>query len=106
MRAGQGSRRSREPSSSPFPSASSRGSSGRASVGPKSPNLSSSCARPDDGDDGRAAALGDPTLELASRLGDGLYVDASGRPVELPRDLGRAITAVTANGEEVAVLIH
>jgi signal transduction histidine kinase len=53
-----------------------------------------------------AAALGDPTLELAYRLGDGLYVDASGRPVELPRDPGRAITAVMANGEEVAVLIH
>jgi signal transduction histidine kinase len=53
-----------------------------------------------------AGALSDPTLELAYRLGDGLYVDAAGRTVELPRDPGRAITAVTAGGEEVAVLIH
>jgi signal transduction histidine kinase len=53
-----------------------------------------------------AGALSDPTLEIAYRLGDELYVDAAGRPVELPRDPGRAITAVTAGGEEVAVLIH
>jgi signal transduction histidine kinase len=53
-----------------------------------------------------AAALDDPTLELAYRLGDRQYIDASGRPVELPDDPGRAITAVTAGGEEVAVLIH
>jgi signal transduction histidine kinase len=53
-----------------------------------------------------ARALGDPTLEIAYKLGDDLYVDAAGRPVELPREPGRAITAVTAAGEEVAVLIH
>jgi signal transduction histidine kinase len=53
-----------------------------------------------------AGALSDPTLEIAYRLGDGLYVDAAGRPVELPRDPGRAVTAITAGGEEVAVLIH
>lgn len=53
-----------------------------------------------------AKALGDPTLEIAYRLGDGLYVDASGRAVELPRDAGRAVTAITAGGEEVAVLVH
>ena len=53
-----------------------------------------------------ARALGDPTLEIAYRLGDGLYVDAAGRSVELPRDPGRAVTAVTAGGEEVAVLVH
>jgi signal transduction histidine kinase len=53
-----------------------------------------------------AEALSDPTLEIAYRLGDGLYVDAAGRPVELARDPGRAITPVTAGGEEVAVLIH
>jgi signal transduction histidine kinase len=53
-----------------------------------------------------AGALGDPTLEIAYRLGDGLYVDPAGRPVELPRDPGRAVTAVTAGGEEVAVLVH
>ncbi|MFL5955387.1 MAG: sensor histidine kinase [Gaiellaceae bacterium] len=53
-----------------------------------------------------AEALGDHTLELAYRLGPGLYVDAAGRPVELPRDPSRAVTAVTAGGEEVAALIH
>jgi signal transduction histidine kinase len=53
-----------------------------------------------------ASALSDPTLEIAYRLGDELYVDAAGRPVELPRDPNRAITAITAGGEEVAVLIH
>jgi signal transduction histidine kinase len=53
-----------------------------------------------------AEALSDPTLEIAYRLGDGLYVDAAGRPVELPRDPARAVTAITAGGEEVAVLIH
>ena len=53
-----------------------------------------------------AKALGDPTLEIAYRLGDGLYVDAAGRSVKLPRDAGRAVTAVTAGGEEVAVLVH
>jgi signal transduction histidine kinase len=53
-----------------------------------------------------AGALGDPTLEIAYRLGDGLYVDAAGRPVELPRDPGRAVTAITAGGKEVAVLVH
>ena len=31
-----------------------------------------------------AQALGDPTLEVAYRLDDGRYVDATGRPVELP----------------------
>ena len=53
-----------------------------------------------------AGALGDPTLEIAYRLADGLYVDASGRAVELPRDPGRAVTAITADGKEVAVLVH
>ena len=32
-----------------------------------------------------ARALGDPTLDVAYRLGDGRYVDAAGRPVELPQ---------------------
>src|SRR5439155_1155800 len=53
-----------------------------------------------------ARALGDPTLDVAYRLGDGRYVDATGRPTELPRGAGRAVTAVTAGGAEVAVLIH
>jgi signal transduction histidine kinase len=50
--------------------------------------------------------LGDPTLEVAYRLGNGRYVDATGRPIELPQRAGRAITAVTAGGEEIAALIH
>jgi signal transduction histidine kinase len=53
-----------------------------------------------------ARALGDPTLDVAYRLGDGHYIDAAGRPVELPRDTDRAVTAVTVSGEEMAVLVH
>jgi signal transduction histidine kinase len=53
-----------------------------------------------------ARALGDPTLEVAYRLGDGRYVDAAGRPVELPQGADRAVTGVTAGGEEIAVLVH
>jgi len=53
-----------------------------------------------------ARALGDPTLDVAYRLGDGRYVDATGRPTEVPQGAGRAVTAVTAGGAEVAVLIH
>jgi signal transduction histidine kinase len=53
-----------------------------------------------------ARALGDPTLEVAYRLGDGRYVDATGRPIELPRGADRTVTAVTAGGEEVAALVH
>ena len=53
-----------------------------------------------------ARALDDPTLQLAYRLDDGLYVDAAGRNVDLPRDPDRAVTSVTVGGEEVAVLVH
>jgi signal transduction histidine kinase len=53
-----------------------------------------------------ARALGDPTLEVAYRLGDGRFVDATGRPIELPQGADRAVTAVTAGGEEVAALVH
>jgi signal transduction histidine kinase len=53
-----------------------------------------------------AHALGDPTLEIAYRIGDGRYVDATGRPVDLPRRSDRAITPVTAGGDEIAVLVH
>ena len=53
-----------------------------------------------------ARTLGDPTLEIAYKLGADVYVDATGRPVELPRDPGRAVTPITAAGEEVAVIIH
>jgi signal transduction histidine kinase len=53
-----------------------------------------------------ARALGDPTLDVAYRLGDGRYVDAAGRPIEVPQRADRAITAVTARGEEIAALVH
>jgi signal transduction histidine kinase len=53
-----------------------------------------------------ARALGDPTLEVAYRLRDGRYVDATGGPIELPQRPGRAVTAVTADGEEIAALVH
>ncbi len=53
-----------------------------------------------------ARALGDPTLDIAYRLDDGRYVDATGQPLELPQGPQRAITLVTAQGEEVAALVH
>jgi signal transduction histidine kinase len=51
-------------------------------------------------------ALGDPTLEVAYRLGDGRYVDVAGQPIELPQGADRAVTSVTAGGEEIAALVH
>jgi signal transduction histidine kinase len=53
-----------------------------------------------------ARALGDPTLDVAYRLPDARYVDAEGRPIELPEGSGHAHTTVTTGGEEIAVLIH
>jgi signal transduction histidine kinase len=53
-----------------------------------------------------ASALGDPTLDIAYRLDDGRYVDAAGRPIELPQRADRAVTAVTAGGYEIAALVH
>jgi signal transduction histidine kinase len=53
-----------------------------------------------------ARVLGDPTLDVAYRLDDGRYVDAAGEPFELPQSPNRAITLVTAQGEEVAALVH
>jgi signal transduction histidine kinase len=53
-----------------------------------------------------ARTLGDPTLELAYRLDDGRYVDATGQGVELPGDDDRAVTALASGGEEIAVLVH
>ena len=53
-----------------------------------------------------ARALGDPTLDVAYRLGDGRYVDAAGRPIELPQRADRAVTAVSVRGEEIAALVH
>jgi signal transduction histidine kinase len=53
-----------------------------------------------------ARALGDPTLDVAYRLGDGRYVDASGRPIDLPKRADRAVTAMSIRGEEIAALVH
>ena len=53
-----------------------------------------------------ARVLGDPTLEVAYRLGNGRYVDAAGRPIELSHRPDRAVTSVTAGGEEIAALVH
>ena len=51
-----------------------------------------------------ARALGDPTLEVGYRLPGGGFVDASGRPLELPS--GRRVTEVRRDGEVVAALVH
>jgi signal transduction histidine kinase len=53
-----------------------------------------------------ARALGDPTLELAYRLESGRYVDAAGDAIDLPKDEDRAVTALTAGGEEIGALVH
>jgi signal transduction histidine kinase len=53
-----------------------------------------------------AKILGDPSVEIAYRLGDGRHVDATGRPLDLPHGPERAITHVTVRGEEVAALVH
>ena len=53
-----------------------------------------------------ARALGDSSLELAYRVGDG-YVDEVGRPFALPRpEADRAVTPIQTDGELVAVLVH
>lgn len=55
-----------------------------------------------------AAALRDPSLELAQwNPGAGLYVDADGRPVELPGpDSSRGTTLIEGNDRRLGVLIH
>jgi signal transduction histidine kinase len=55
-----------------------------------------------------ARALGDPSLELAYWVpASGRYVDAGGRPVEMPQpESGRTATVVEREGEPVAALIH
>ncbi|MDP9189284.1 MAG: histidine kinase, partial [Actinomycetota bacterium] len=53
-----------------------------------------------------ARALGDPTLDVAYRLGDGRYVDSAGQAIALSQGPNRAVTLVTAGGEEIAALVH
>jgi len=57
--------------------------------------------------DALARELGDPTLEVAYRLSSGVYVDASGRSLDLPRpDSDRRVTHVERDGHEVVALVH
>ena len=55
-----------------------------------------------------AEALGDPSVELAYWLPDSRqYVDAEGRPVELPgADSGRSVTEVDREGRRIAAIVH
>jgi signal transduction histidine kinase len=54
-----------------------------------------------------ADALGDPTLQICFRRPDsGDYIDADGRPVEIPHTGDRAVTLVRRQGEELAALVH
>ncbi|HET8820623.1 MAG TPA: ATP-binding protein [Thermoleophilaceae bacterium] len=56
--------------------------------------------------DALADAVGDPTLEVGYRVGDG-YVDAQGRPLALPSPgSSRRVTPVVRDGEPIAVLVH
>jgi signal transduction histidine kinase len=52
-------------------------------------------------------AVGDPSLTIAYRAGDG-YVDEAGRPVELPADekAHRRATLIHDDGAPVAALVH
>jgi signal transduction histidine kinase len=65
-------------------------------------------ASPDRLEQALARALHDPTVQLAYWLPDQHgFVDAAGRPVELPAPGGdRAVTIVRHNGRAVAALIH
>ncbi len=58
--------------------------------------------------DALAGILGDRSLEIAYRVATGdAYVDATGRPVDLPEpSFGRAITRIERDGSVVAVLVH
>jgi signal transduction histidine kinase len=53
-----------------------------------------------------AGILGDPSVDIAYRLDDGRWIDADGSPRELEEGPSRAITLVTAQGREIAALVH
>jgi signal transduction histidine kinase len=57
---------------------------------------------------GLAEALGDPSVELAYWLPvSRQYVDAEGRPVELPApESGRSVTEVEREGRRIAAIVH
>jgi signal transduction histidine kinase len=58
--------------------------------------------------DALAAALDDPTLEVAYRLPDGDgYTTADGRPFPVPAlGSGRAVTPIEEDGETLAIVVH
>ena len=53
-----------------------------------------------------AESLGDPSLELLHRLDGGEWIDADGRPAELPAGSERETTRVRAGGEDVLAVVH
>jgi signal transduction histidine kinase len=54
-----------------------------------------------------ARALGDPTLVVAYRIEEGVFVDDAGHPVELWWvGSGRVVTPIDDGGRRVAVLVH
>jgi signal transduction histidine kinase len=55
---------------------------------------------------GLAEALADPELELAYPVGDGLYADVRGKPVDLALADGRAATPLVREGRPVALVLH
>jgi signal transduction histidine kinase len=56
--------------------------------------------------EGIAETLADPALEIAYPIGEGRYVDARGRPVDLARGDDRAATPLVREGRTVALLVH
>jgi signal transduction histidine kinase len=56
--------------------------------------------------DALARALVDPQLELAYPVGEGRYVDAQGRPVDVESLDGRPATPLVREGRPLAVLVH
>ena len=102
------SRRSAAPSRCSSRSGSSPGSSGRGCAGRRRPTSSSSCeprGRPACASASRgSSATRHSTLPIASTTAATSTPRA--RPLELPQGPDRAVTLVTARGEEVAALVH
>ena len=53
-----------------------------------------------------ADSLGDPSLELLHRLDGGEWIDADGRPADLPTAGSRETTRVRAGGADVLAMVH
>jgi signal transduction histidine kinase len=53
-----------------------------------------------------ADSLGDPSLQLLHRLDGGEWIDADGRPADLPTAAGRETTRVRAGGADVLAVVH